>query len=129
MLGRKHSLNVATAGGVVIYELLRKYRAMLDSTRISAEGSRPRAYCPGGTAATTGIVTMLLVNTFCAIYNCVNGLVGSALLICNCTCVDAQHMPGASPALRTFAVVPPTCALSTVGCGQIQRRPRIDLAR
>jgi len=27
MLGRKHSLNVATAGGVVIYELLRKYRA------------------------------------------------------------------------------------------------------
>jgi tRNA G18 (ribose-2'-O)-methylase SpoU len=26
MLGRKHSLNVATAGGVVIYELLRKYR-------------------------------------------------------------------------------------------------------
>jgi tRNA G18 (ribose-2'-O)-methylase SpoU len=29
MLGRKHSLNVATAGGVVIYELLRKYRALL----------------------------------------------------------------------------------------------------
>jgi 23S rRNA (guanosine2251-2'-O)-methyltransferase len=27
MLGSKHSLNVATAGGVVIYELLRKYRA------------------------------------------------------------------------------------------------------
>lgn len=26
MLGKKHSLNVATAGGVVIYELLRKYR-------------------------------------------------------------------------------------------------------
>ncbi|HTT66176.1 MAG TPA: RNA methyltransferase [Bryobacteraceae bacterium] len=26
MLGIKHSLNVATAGGVVIYELLRKYR-------------------------------------------------------------------------------------------------------
>ena len=26
MLGVKHSLNVATAGGVVIYELLRKYR-------------------------------------------------------------------------------------------------------
>jgi 23S rRNA (guanosine2251-2'-O)-methyltransferase len=26
MLGRKHSLNVATAGGVVIFELLRKYR-------------------------------------------------------------------------------------------------------
>jgi 23S rRNA (guanosine2251-2'-O)-methyltransferase len=28
MLGGKHSLNVATAGGVVIYELLRKYRAL-----------------------------------------------------------------------------------------------------
>ncbi len=32
MLGRKHSLNVATAGGVVLYELLRKYRQMLDNT-------------------------------------------------------------------------------------------------
>jgi 23S rRNA (guanosine2251-2'-O)-methyltransferase len=31
MLGRKHSLNVATAGGVVLYELLRKYRQMLDN--------------------------------------------------------------------------------------------------
>jgi 23S rRNA (guanosine2251-2'-O)-methyltransferase len=29
MLGLKYSLNVATAGGVVIYELLRKYRAAL----------------------------------------------------------------------------------------------------
>ena len=29
MLGLKHSLNVATAGGVVFYELLRKYRALL----------------------------------------------------------------------------------------------------
>jgi 23S rRNA (guanosine2251-2'-O)-methyltransferase len=28
MLGRKHSLNVATAGGIVIYELLRKYRRL-----------------------------------------------------------------------------------------------------
>ena len=28
MLGRKHSLNVATTGGVVIYELLRKYRLL-----------------------------------------------------------------------------------------------------
>lgn len=26
MLGKKHSLNVATAGGVVLFELLRKYR-------------------------------------------------------------------------------------------------------
>ena len=30
MLGAKHSLNVATAGGIVIYELLRKYRGLLD---------------------------------------------------------------------------------------------------
>ena len=29
MLGLKHSLNVATAGGVVLYELLRKYRALM----------------------------------------------------------------------------------------------------
>lgn len=28
MLGRKHSLNVASAGSVVLYELLRKYRCM-----------------------------------------------------------------------------------------------------
>ena len=28
MLGMKHSLNVATAGGVVLYELLRKYRGL-----------------------------------------------------------------------------------------------------
>jgi 23S rRNA (guanosine2251-2'-O)-methyltransferase len=32
MLGHKHSLNVATAGGVVVYELLRKYRRMLENT-------------------------------------------------------------------------------------------------
>lgn len=31
MLGRKHSLNVATAGGVVIYELLRKFRRLHES--------------------------------------------------------------------------------------------------
>jgi tRNA G18 (ribose-2'-O)-methylase SpoU len=29
MLGTKHSLNVATAGGVLLYELLRKYRELL----------------------------------------------------------------------------------------------------
>jgi len=29
MLGTKHSLNVATAGGVVVYELLRKYRELM----------------------------------------------------------------------------------------------------
>lgn len=28
MLGRKNSLNVATAGGIVLYELLRKYRVL-----------------------------------------------------------------------------------------------------
>lgn len=33
MLGKKHSLNVATAGGVVLFELLRKYRRMLDNAR------------------------------------------------------------------------------------------------
>lgn len=31
MLGSKHSLNVATAGGVVLYELLRKYRELYGS--------------------------------------------------------------------------------------------------
>jgi len=33
MLGAKHSLNVATAGGVLIYELLRKYRSMMPAIR------------------------------------------------------------------------------------------------
>jgi len=32
MLGGKHSLNVATAGGVVLYELLRKYRGLEGSS-------------------------------------------------------------------------------------------------
>ena len=36
MLGQKHSLNVATAGGVVMYELLRKYRGLCRS------GTSPR---------------------------------------------------------------------------------------
>ncbi len=31
MLGMKHSLNVATAGGIVIYELLRKYRRLFQA--------------------------------------------------------------------------------------------------
>lgn len=31
MLGHKHSLNVATAGGVVLYELLRKYRILVET--------------------------------------------------------------------------------------------------
>jgi 23S rRNA (guanosine2251-2'-O)-methyltransferase len=34
MLGRKHSLNVSTAGGIVIYELLRKYRRMMENATI-----------------------------------------------------------------------------------------------
>ena len=34
MLGTKHSLNVATAGGVAIYELLRKYKMLVESERI-----------------------------------------------------------------------------------------------
>ncbi len=29
MLGKKNSLNVATAAGVVLYELLRKYRVLM----------------------------------------------------------------------------------------------------
>lgn len=33
MLGLKHSLNVATAGGIVMYELLRKYRALTRPAR------------------------------------------------------------------------------------------------
>jgi 23S rRNA (guanosine2251-2'-O)-methyltransferase len=33
MLGAKHSLNVATAGGVVLYELLRKYRGLAAAVR------------------------------------------------------------------------------------------------
>lgn len=33
MRGAKHSLNVATAGGVVLYELLRKYRAIAAAVR------------------------------------------------------------------------------------------------
>lgn len=32
MLGLKHSLNVATAAGIVMYELLRKYRVLIKST-------------------------------------------------------------------------------------------------
>ena len=34
MLGKKHSLNVATAGGVLLYELLRKYRALTEARRM-----------------------------------------------------------------------------------------------
>ncbi len=41
MLGRKHSLNVATAGGVVIFELLRKFRRIIETTPgVCAPGSR-----------------------------------------------------------------------------------------
>jgi len=40
MLGTKHSLNVATAGGIVVYELLRKYRALVSRTPTKDEGAR-----------------------------------------------------------------------------------------
>lgn len=40
MLGRKHSLNVATSGGVVIYDLLRKYRALTQSCAITYPSER-----------------------------------------------------------------------------------------
>ena len=39
MLGAKHSLNVATAGGVVIYELLRKYRRMRETSTTRQDDS------------------------------------------------------------------------------------------
>ncbi len=39
MLGLKHSLNVATAGGVVVYELLRKYRRLCESRTCATEPS------------------------------------------------------------------------------------------
>jgi tRNA G18 (ribose-2'-O)-methylase SpoU len=34
MLGHKHSLNVSVAGGVLLYELLRKYRRMLEGAEV-----------------------------------------------------------------------------------------------
>ncbi|MEO8130318.1 MAG: RNA methyltransferase [Bryobacteraceae bacterium] len=45
MLGMKHSLNVATAGGVVMYELLRKYRRLGESGssgRFDGAGEGPK---------------------------------------------------------------------------------------
>lgn len=33
MLGLKHSLNVASAGAIVMYELLRKYRSLRESPK------------------------------------------------------------------------------------------------
>ncbi len=41
MLGRKQSLNVATAGGVVLYELLRKYRNLMASSRTGSVPTFP----------------------------------------------------------------------------------------
>jgi 23S rRNA (guanosine2251-2'-O)-methyltransferase len=37
MLGKKTSLNVATAAGIVLYELLRKYRALNINAKIVSE--------------------------------------------------------------------------------------------
>ena len=42
MLGSKHSLNVATAGGVVIYEILRKYRGLVEGGLYAGAGLQPR---------------------------------------------------------------------------------------
>jgi tRNA G18 (ribose-2'-O)-methylase SpoU len=39
MLGLKHSLNVASAGAIVMYELLRKYRALHSGSQRSLAGS------------------------------------------------------------------------------------------
>ncbi len=44
MLGRKHSLNVAVAGGVVAYELLRKYRELCREVGPAPSATR---LCPG----------------------------------------------------------------------------------
>jgi len=46
MLGAKHSLNVATAGGVVLYELLRKYRTLEGDAHEDA-CHRPSSRRPG----------------------------------------------------------------------------------
>ncbi|MGE5114622.1 MAG: TrmH family RNA methyltransferase [Acidobacteriaceae bacterium] len=40
MLGQKNSLNVATAGGVVLYDLLRKYRALRGNLEPSARRAK-----------------------------------------------------------------------------------------
>lgn len=54
MRGRKHSLNVATAGGVVLFELLRKYRQAFErdsrSSRVPLPGGR-RMLLPDADAA------------------------------------------------------------------------------
>ena len=39
MLGRKHSLNVASAGSVVMYELLRKYRVLTQGMGLNSASS------------------------------------------------------------------------------------------
>ena len=39
MLGVKHSLNVATAAGIVAYELLRKYRRLMESAHLNARAT------------------------------------------------------------------------------------------
>ncbi|MBK9167469.1 MAG: RNA methyltransferase [Bryobacterales bacterium] len=48
MLGRKHSLNVATAGGVVLYELLRKYRRLYSESGQSRPEGWPGRGVAGG---------------------------------------------------------------------------------
>ena len=51
----------------------------------SRRALRAAAVVEGGVGDTTGMVTMLLVKTFCAMYICVSGFVGSVLFTCNTT--------------------------------------------
>ena len=45
MLGRKSSLNVATAGGIVVYELLRQYRDQHHEGHVSVQPPRRQESC------------------------------------------------------------------------------------
>ena len=44
MHGQKKSLNVATAGGIVLYELLRKYRMLRMKMGDAYDGRLPRTF-------------------------------------------------------------------------------------
>ncbi|MBV9303289.1 MAG: TrmH family RNA methyltransferase [Acidobacteriaceae bacterium] len=46
MLGSKHSLNVASAGAIVMYELLRKYRALREPRNLSLNLEQSHAIPP-----------------------------------------------------------------------------------
>jgi len=51
MLGKKTSLNVATAAGVVFYELVRKYRSVLMTERSASSTSLLVFFCKINTRA------------------------------------------------------------------------------